>query len=394
MRDGAGANRVPTIVFLEDEVWSSFLQLAAAARRRGCHTIRVSDNTSRDGRVLGRLNFDESMTTQTFLSTYGTDRDCGESVVDLLCTEHTLRRMTLTLTRLGLRPEVRAALRARLAAVDKFDTLTMLHRNGVPAPAIADPARCTPEAAAARLGLPLVVKQRIGAGGRGVSVVADTAGLHALLERTDPHAIYYEQFCAGETVQYAAAFDSSGVLQEAVVRSVRNAAERHAPTCRIETVLDEQAAEIGRQVVRCVGGRGLVNVDLVRDAAGVPRVVDVNLRTWESMVALRLAGIDFVDGYLAALGVAPMTPPRSSPVIGRAIAVFPTSAFRAMERGEPARAVRSYVRESGRYFRWLGARYWLMTSWMFAVGLRAARRDRGELRRRHRQDVPRSGTSG
>jgi len=105
-----------------------------------------------------------------------------------------------------------------------------------------------------------------------------------------------------------------------------------------------------------LGGSGLVNVNLIKDAGGQAFVHDVNLRPWGTLMALRGAGVDFTHDYLAVLGLATASSADGALAIGGQFDVFPTAALGIAETDLLA-ALALLLVQSRQYADWTGMRY-------------------------------------
>ncbi|MDE2125166.1 MAG: ATP-grasp domain-containing protein [Armatimonadetes bacterium] len=72
----------------------------------------------------------------------------------------------------------------------------------------------------------------------------------------------------------------------------------------VETIpMDHQVFEAGKQVCRALGTPGIFEIELRPDAAGAPRVIEVNARIWSQVELPQRAGIDLLYGaWCAAIG--------------------------------------------------------------------------------------------
>jgi len=358
----------PTVVVVQNEPWVSFLQLAALLRRHGVRVVHVGQTGSRDARIMVRLLFAQSQTPDEFLR----DGFADPSIVDLQGSEYDL----LSLAPIADSPRAPArfvdALQHHLLAADKLAMSRRLGAAGVPVPDTLAADEVGLAEAVRTLGLPIVIKSRVGAGGQGVHFAADEADAARHLATCDPATVFFERFCPGETYQFAAAHAGATVLQEAACRSVRSG-DHLGPAESIELVSDSAVRRVGAAAVAAVGGRGLVNIDLQVGADG-PMVIDVNLRAWDSLVALRGAGIDFAEGYLHALGLAAAPRRRSVAPDGRVIIPFPAPVTPESASARVWTTAARFVRHGWRYAGWLGPRYLLHAAWLLTLERRSYRR--------------------
>jgi hypothetical protein len=207
-----------------------------------------------------------------------------------------------------------------------------------------------------------------------VHIAANAADARAHLASHRPEDVYFERFCDGDTYQFAAAHDGPTVLQEAVSRSVRRGGH-HGPAQGIETVSDPEIRRVGAATVAAVGGRGLINLDVLLGPSGA-QVVDVNLRAWDSLVSLRAAGVDFSQGYLQSLGLPVRVDGRTVAESGRIIYPYARTAPTATPALTKVGAAWQYLRSTWRYALWLGPRYVAHVGWLLAVEFRSRQKER------------------
>jgi hypothetical protein len=346
---------VPAFVFAEHARQGAFSQLAAALRRRGFRTIHVT--TARPlwiNRLLSRLAYDRSMfLTEEALSALP-GRLAGEDVRDVQHTEYVLERLAAGAS--ALPGGVGEAVAHRAALLDKFALGLLCEQRGVPVPAKLEAAGRTPEQAVAALGLPLVVKTKVGASGLGVRIAATEAEVREALSALGPvENVFYERFVPGEYVDYSAVAGPDGPIQEVGTRTV--AATGTAPPSSVQTVDDPGLLEVGRQAVRALGLTGFIHIDTVRDAQGRYWVMDVNLRAWGSMSSLRQAGIDFTEGYLAMLGLSDRAPACAIGPAGVTVTTFTGVVDAQISRGSIVGTLAAWTRHAPAYVRRLGLRY-------------------------------------
>jgi len=103
-------------------------------------------------------------------------------------------------------------------------------------------------------------------------------------------------------------------------------------------------------------------------------VTDVKLRAWDSLVALRGAGIDFAEGHLHALGLAAAPRGRSVAPDGKVIIPFPAPVTPESASAGVWTTAARFVRHGWRYAGWLGPRYLLHAAWLFTLERRSYRR--------------------
>lgn len=368
----------PTILFVEtgDVRWYSLSQFAALMRRHGCRTLRVCDDRSRRGRLIGSLVFGTNLALASIEDLATCPRPvAGDSIIDVQYTEWAREAVRTAAAPWQLPAPTAHAVEVRSAWMDKLVAARRLRAEGIPVPDSFDGAEIDPEDAVRRLGSPVVIKRKVGAGGHGMFLAERRADFERAWKETDggAAALVYERFHRGRILQYAAVVGPDGVEQEAVLESRRSPSGRNGPSVGFTTVDDAAMTSLGRRVVDTVGVAGLINIDVIRDDSGIDRVVDVNPRCWHSLVALRSAGVDFAEGYLHAMGLRPDPPATRRPRPDVRVSALPDA--RATGRLNPVGAMMFFVLRSWRYLAWLGPRYFLAEFVLFLAGVRDLRHE-------------------
>lgn len=361
----------PTVVFVEHARQGAFGQLAAALRRRGLRTVHIT--TARPlwiNRLVSRLMYDRSLfIAEDALPTVGKLLE-GEDVRDVQHTEYVLERLAQAAP--ALPAAVGDAIAHRAALLDKFALGQLCADRGVAAPDKIEASRCTPDEAVAALGLPLVVKVKVGASGLGVRIATTARDVHDAVAHLGPvDGLFYERYIAGDYLDYSAVAGPTGALQEVGTRTV--AATATAPPSTIETVDELGLTEIGRKAVVELGLTGFIHIDTVRDADGRYWVMDVNLRAWGSMASLRRAGIDFTEGYLAMLGLSDRPPTCVAGPAGVTVTAFTGVVDVQIGRGRVFATLAAYARYAPAHIRRLGLRYGVASLLAALAGVAAAK---------------------
>lgn len=145
----------------------------------------------------------------------------------------------------------------------------------------------TDEHLVAELGLPLVVKPRRGAGGRGVHVVCDLAELARL-----PHdgSQIAQELLPGTEYSIDVLARPDGRVVAAVPRTRDKVDSGIAVAGRV--VRDAEVEELARTVARTIGARFVVNIQARRDSEGRCALLEVNPRFPGTMALTVAAGID------------------------------------------------------------------------------------------------------
>lgn len=133
---------------------------------------------------------------------------------------------------------------------------------------------------------PVIVKPRRGAGSRGVHLVPDAAALAA--DGTDDRQIVQE-FLPGEEFSVDVFASADGVV--AAVPRTRTRVDSGVSIAG-RTVHDPELEGAAAAVATAIGLVGVANVQLRRDAAGVPALLEVNPRFPGAMPLTIAAGVD------------------------------------------------------------------------------------------------------
>lgn len=300
-------SRGPTsaILFVDESDWDCFFQLSADLRRAGFATIRLT--TARPCRSVTAFNsiFSHTLWIQTPEDLeFAACTASRYQVVDIQCTETSAELAYRFADRLnGLqRPRT---WEGRSVIVDKLAASTLLAVAGLDTPETLDAATIKPTEAVERLGLPLVLKHRIGSSGAGVRIVATLDDLTELSMQWAGDATFYERYVPGPQFAYGA-LCAVGDIRLAATYRVHERAQPLAAPSLIEYVNVPEIDDIGRSVARIARISGLLNLNLICDETGKYWINDVNPRAWGSMQSARSIGIDFSAGYINWLrGVEP-----------------------------------------------------------------------------------------
>lgn len=359
-----------TIVFIGPGL-VAFEQMAAVLQRKGLRTHWIGFPYSAVRRLRTRIFTPVS-------SANGTDELRREleaigpaRILDIQASEFVMPEVLEASRQVtGLSEGLRQELQRRGQWLDKQYTMDRLAEAGVRVPRQSTRG-ASAEEIVAELGLPVMVKGRVGNGGASVRKCDDAAQVTAALqELAKDGGTYAEEFCTGtDGLCYFAAYREDGsILADGAYQGLRSAAAEAelgelGPLDELVTLANEDLLAAGRSVVAQLGGRGVVNVDLIRQEDGSLVVLDVNQRPWGAIVALRTAGIDMVDAYLAATRGLPHDRVQVAP--GQKVEVFSTTAINAAF-ASPMRGVTVFTRTARRHQPWTGGRY------LVAEGIRAS----------------------
>jgi carbamoyl-phosphate synthase large subunit len=135
--------------------------------------------------------------------------------------------------------------------------------------------------------LPLIVKPRSGRGGAGVALIDDWAALAGY-----PHdgGWIVQEHLPGEEYSVDVLVAASGEVVAAVPRLRLKVDSGVAVTAR--TVHDPELEQMAGDAARATGLRGPANVQLRRDGAGRPRLLEINPRFPGTLAITIAAGVD------------------------------------------------------------------------------------------------------
>ena len=134
---------------------------------------------------------------------------------------------------------------------------------------------------------PVIVKPRRGAGSRGVRTVFSQAELDAVHDEED---LIVQEMLPGEEYSVDVLADLAGNVIAAVPRA-RLRVDSGVAVAGV-TVHDEALIATASAIARAVGLTTVANVQLKRDAAGVPALLEVNPRFPGAMPLTIAAGVD------------------------------------------------------------------------------------------------------
>jgi carbamoyl-phosphate synthase large subunit len=129
--------------------------------------------------------------------------------------------------------------------------------------------------------LPVLVKPRVGSGSRGVRRVDSWDDLGAIRDRS----LLVQAHLPGPEYSLDVLASSTGEVRAVVPRD-----SGIAITSR--TVHDEELEAMGARAVETVGITGVANVQVMRDAAGTPRLIEINPRFPGTMPLTVASGVN------------------------------------------------------------------------------------------------------
>ncbi len=176
--------------------------------------------------------------------------------------------------------------------LDKYALMRRLAAAGLPVPAtaLASEWEGVPQT-------PVVVKPRSGRGSRGVAVCHTPGDLSRLLASGThaPEELLVQERVAGTEFTVSVVVWRDGRVQAVVPKEVvlKRGVTKFAVTRRAERV-----ARVCRDVQRELRADGPFNVQLALDAAGEPRIFEINPRFSSTAPLTTAAGVDEVGGLL------------------------------------------------------------------------------------------------
>lgn len=280
----------------------------------------------------------------------------NESIADVHCLEQFAEATFAALETLPVNQRQSDRWEARKLLIDKLKVAKRLQDGGILVPDSISCQAVLPRTAIQQLGLPLMLKARVGNAGTGVALVRCEEELVRLVdaEGFTPAANHYERYMVGRPLNFSAlAIDGDVIV--AATHEITDRAGRFGPSCGIYSIEDPALEEMGRRTVEVLGLSGLVNIECIRDERGRDWVHDVNARVWGSCAGLRALGVDFIGSYVQwLLGETINTSQHLEP--GVRLRLFPSglgTELRSGHRfGAPYRLARLILR-----YRFLGARY-------------------------------------
>lgn len=352
------------VVFLSDELWHCFNQLAAGLVRSGIDPVRVVTGRARRGRFTrfaeraiyrGVIDLDAPGGVEAFRRLVESGR-----VIDVQVNE-------VLLAQLGVRSEV-AHLVARASGVtvgrragwiDKVVLAGTVCTAGAAVPEWYSADGVTAAQAVERLGYPLVVKRRIGTGGREVRIVGD----HTALDRAmaefgdDLTEVFFQAFVEGQLVGYGAVMSGPNVIAEFTALEMKGQTNPLGPSTMVCTTDDVAVTALGRRIVGALGCEGLASLEFLADADGALWLIDISPRAWGCFGSFGGAGLDFVDAYVVGFGRPAAVAETRRPEPNRKLRVTPAAVLDEVQVLGIGGLVATLVRDLRPYVRRLGVRY-------------------------------------
>jgi carbamoyl-phosphate synthase large subunit len=150
--------------------------------------------------------------------------------------------------------------------------------------------------------LPVLVKPRVGSGSRGVRRVDSWDALGHLRDRS----LLVQEFLPGPEYSLDVLATAAGEVRAVVPRERLRVDSGIAITSR--TIHDEELESIGARAADVAGITGVANVQVMRDAAGTPRLIEINPRFPGTMPLTVASGVNMPRLALGELLGDPIPP--------------------------------------------------------------------------------------
>ena len=191
-------------------------------------------------------------------------------------------------------------------AADKSLLAAFMRRHGVPGPPTLTDIRHNLAGQLAGLRFPVLLKPTDGAGGQGIVLFQEAAGLLAHVATLPPGGQYIVQtYLEGYDIDCNVLCRNGQVLAHSIQRGLLGAATDYAPTQAIEFVRNRAVLAVVSQLLAALRWSGVAHLDLRYDAATRQvNVIEINPRFWLTVVGSAVkARVNFpVLACLAALG--------------------------------------------------------------------------------------------
>ena len=264
----------------------------------------------------------------------------------------------------------------RTELMDKVRAGRFMQEVGVQIPECVELTSADVDSFIERYGLPLVLKNRVGYGGHGVTVFHHrddlTQKIQSMVGGGDQ--FYIERHVAGRPVNYGAAIINGVVVQDVCYRPLKTVRPL-GPAMQMITTADGEALALARRIVSNSQCSGLVNIQFLQDDEGTYLPIDFNLRTFGPATSFRKAGLNFREGYLRSLGLEARVT-TSEAQVDVTIDSYPDPQRTLVRAGHPFKALRSYLTEAPENSRSLSWRYTILEALTLLTLIRGAPRKR------------------
>lgn len=307
----ARTHSAPTVIFVDDWGWTSFDQVAAGLRHRRWRTIRLTSKRPGTGdlpdlRIADRLFYDDCWSLDAPANQGRVFKLLASGrVVDVIAAEQALDD-------LGLETPIGRALTNHSLgfagtppeqALDKFWVNEVLASGGIDTPRQAWAAELSPEEAARRFGLPLVIKKPIGAAGYQVRIATTVAEIATQLGALGgaQAPLFYQEHIHGRELLYCAVAGPRGPLVQHAFVVARRVFDR-GPTALAALYDRPTVLAAGARATEVLAPQGFLQLCFIEAPDGRVFHIDANLRPWGMLAATLQLGIDFIDAYVRLIG--------------------------------------------------------------------------------------------
>ena len=286
----------PAVVFIDDGPWENFFHLAAALRKSGTRTVRVT--VGPEGWQPDHLLFNRTVTLPV--------RPDASGLAEVLSTEYVAdvqaaeNLATTTYAALSLLPTSRRSdlWAGRSDLLDKFRVGPVLRDIGLRTPDTL-PASVSGRKAVAELSLPIVLKRRVGASGVDVRIIESLGELEEALAQIEClDEWFFERFVSGGSMVCAGCVGDDGIELIATYEVLKRKYPL-GPSSEVHFQDDAIVTETGVQLMSALKVRGFICFDIIRDAEGTDWIHDVNTRIFGGFSTCSDCWVRFLGGVSA-----------------------------------------------------------------------------------------------
>jgi predicted ATP-grasp superfamily ATP-dependent carboligase len=144
---------------------------------------------------------------------------------------------------------------------------------------------------------PVLAKPATGTGGAGIEILNSPADLERFLV-APPHDGCYviQEFLRGSDVGCSVLCEDGEVLVYTIQRCSKARAQRFGSAMKLDFVHDRSVLSVVEETMRALRFDGVAHCDLLYDeAAGDVKLLEINPRFWGSVIASKVAGINFPE---------------------------------------------------------------------------------------------------
>lgn len=153
---------------------------------------------------------------------------------------------------------------------------------------------------------PVIVKPATGYGGVGVSICHTPEELSQAVLALGGKQAVMQQFLPGQQVNVGGVALQGRVLLSAPYEPLPSRSHPTGPPVALRTLDHPEAVDVAAAAILALEYTGPFCLDLVADAEGRMRIVDLNARVFGSWTGLQRAGLDLLGAYLHTLHLRPM----------------------------------------------------------------------------------------